>query len=285
MTLLRFVEHLRDLTGNADIILSDVWGVLHDGKRAFPEACAALRSFRQTGGTVVLITNAPRPWDSVRDQLRQLGAPDDCYDGIVSSGDLTRSYIATRPGMGVFQIGPGRDHPIYHGQDVSFAPLDSADFIVCTGLFDDDTETPEDYRGMMERARTRGLPFVCANPDLVVERGADLIYCAGAIAELYGTLGGEVIYFGKPYAPIYDEAIAKAKRLRGNGKGERVLAIGDSVRTDLTGANTMGIDCVFVTRGIHAGDFEAFETFDDAAVKTLFGEHKPPLALMRDLRW
>jgi HAD superfamily hydrolase (TIGR01459 family) len=284
MTSLRFIEHMRDLVADVDVVLSDIWGVVHNGLEAFPEACEALHTFRQRGGTVVLITNAPRPADSVQRQLRKLGVADETYDAIVSSGDLTRLFVADHPGKTMFWLGPERDNSIYRGLETAFAPIESADYIVCTGPFDDETETPEDYRAMMEQARARNLTLICANPDIVVERGDRLIYCAGAIAELYRELGGEVIFYGKPHRPIYERAMSIAETRRGAKIPlRRILAIGDSVRTDLTGAHGFGINCLFVTRGIHAGEFQGVEALDAAAVKELFGH--PPLALTRELRW
>jgi HAD superfamily hydrolase (TIGR01459 family) len=284
MTSLRFAERLSELVDGVEIILSDIWGVVHNGLEAFPEACEALHTYRQRGGTVILITNAPRPADSVQRQLRKLGVADGIYDAIVSSGDLTRHFVADHPGKKMFWLGPDRDSSIYRGLDAVTAPLEQADYIVCTGLFDDETESAEDYRAMMLQARERKLPLVCANPDIVVERGDRLIYCAGAIAELYRELGGEVIFYGKPHRPIYERAMALASECRGSPAPlDRVLAIGDSVRTDLTGAHGFGIDCLFVTRGIHSEDFEGIDQLDPASVKELFGH--PPKALMRELRW
>jgi HAD superfamily hydrolase (TIGR01459 family) len=284
MTTLRFVERLRDLVDGVEVVLSDIWGVVHNGLESFPDACAALRSYRGQGGTVILITNAPRPADSVQRQLRKLGIADDTYDAIVSSGDLTRHYVADHPGRKVFWLGPERDNSIYRGLDPVLAPLAEADYIVCTGLLDDETESAEDYREMMQKARERKLPLICANPDIVVERGDRLIYCAGAIAELYRELGGDVIFYGKPHRPIYERAMALALERRGHAVGlDRVLAIGDSVRTDLAGAHGFGIDCLFVTRGIHSEEFEGVDQFDPASVKELFGH--PPRALMRELKW
>ncbi len=284
MTTLRFVERLRDLIAGVDVVLSDIWGVVHNGLVAFPEACEALHAFRKRGGSVILITNAPRPADSVQRQLRKLSVADDIYDAIVSSGDLTRHFVADHPGRKMFWIGPERDSSIHRGLDPVLAPLEQADYIICTGLFDDETESAEDYRGMMLQACERKLPLVCANPDIVVERGDRLIYCAGAIAELYRELGGEVIFYGKPHRPIYQRAIALAAERQGHPiELNRVLAIGDSVRTDLAGAHGFGIDCLFVTRGIHAPDFEGIDQLDPASVKELFGH--PPRALMRELRW
>jgi HAD superfamily hydrolase (TIGR01459 family) len=284
MTTLRFAERLRDLVTGVDVLLSDIWGVVHNGLVAFPEACEALRNFRAQGGTVVLITNAPRPADSVQRQLRKLDVADETYDAIVSSGDLTRNFVAGHPGQKMFWIGPERDSSIYRGLDAGLVPLDQADYIVCTGLFDDETESAENYRATMLEARERKLTLVCANPDIVVERGDRLIYCAGAIAELYVELGGEVIFYGKPHRPIYERAIELAvERRRQEVPLGRVLAIGDSVRTDLAGAHGFGIDCLFVTRGIHSEEFEGLDQFDAASIKELFGH--PPRALMRELKW
>ena len=284
MTTLRFAERLRDLVGNTDVVLSDIWGVVHNGLVAFPEACEALHTFRAQGGTVILITNAPRPADSVQRQLHKLGVADDTYDAIVSSGDLTRQFVASHPGQKVFWIGPERDSSIHRGLDVVHSTLEQADYIICTGLFDDETESAENYRDMLLQARERKLTLICANPDIVVERGDRLIYCAGAVAELYRELGGEVIFYGKPHRPIYERAIELATGRRGHATPlARVLAIGDSVRTDLAGAHAFGIDCLFVTRGIHAEDFEGIDQLDPASVKELFGH--PPRALTRELRW
>ena len=284
MTSLHFAERLSDLTDGVEVILSDIWGVVHNGLESFPEACAALNTYRKQGGTVILITNAPRPADSVQRQLRKLHVPDETYDAIVSSGDLTRNFVADHPGKKIFWIGPERDSSIHRGLDAVMAPLEQADYIICTGLFDDETESAEDYRTMMLQARDRNLTLICANPDIVVERGDRLIYCAGAIAELYRELGGEVIFYGKPHRPIYERAVALAAEQRGAQTPlARVLAIGDSVRTDLAGAHGFGINCLFVTRGIHAEDFEGIDQLDPASVKELFGH--PPRALMRELRW
>jgi len=284
MTTLRFVKRLADLVDGIDVVLSDIWGVVHNGLESFPEACEALHTFRSRGGTVIMITNAPRPADSVQRQLRKLGVADDTYDAIVSSGDLTRHYVAGHPGGKVFWLGPERDSSIYRGLDLPLGPLEQADYIICTGLFDDETETAEDYRSMMLQARERRLPLICANPDIVVERGDRLIYCAGAIAELYRELGGEVIFYGKPHRPIYDRAMELATERSGRAIPlNRVLAIGDSVRTDLAGAHGFGIDCLFVTRGIHAEEFAGVDQLDPASVKELFGH--PPRALIRELKW
>src|SRR6185437_3656880 len=232
-----FIDRFAPLAASYDVVLCDVWGVVHNSLVAFPAACDALARFRAGGGTVLLITNAPRAADVVVQLLDKLNVAHDVYDGIVSSGDVTRDVIAHRRGESVYHIGPKRDVSVFSEFGIeAFAPPESADYVVCTGLFDDDRETPENYRPLLTKLRARNLLMVCANPDLVVERGDRLIYCAGAIADLYGSLGGEVLYAGKPHRPIYEAALAKAAAARGQAPTlDRVLAIGDSVRTDLTG--------------------------------------------------
>lgn len=285
MTLL--IDRFSTLAPHYDVVLSDVWGVIHNGLAAFPPACDALAQFRQAGGTVILITNAPRPGQAVIRQLDHLLVPHDAYDGIVSSGDVTRGVIAQRPGQSVFHLGPERDHAIFDGFDLRFADVETADYVVCSGLFHDETETPDDYREMLSVMRRRNLFMVCGNPDVVVERGHELVYCAGAIADLYASMGGDVLYAGKPYAPIYDMSLAKAETVRNKATPlPRVLAIGDSVRTDFTGALRQGIDCLFVTAGIHSAELGGRDVPDEAAVKKIFAETGAlPKAVTHRLAW
>jgi HAD superfamily hydrolase (TIGR01459 family) len=282
-----FIERFSDLAPDYDVLLCDVWGVVHNGVAAFPEACDALARFRAGGGTVVLVTNAPRPGEGVQRILDRFGVQREAYDGITSSGDVTRSIIASRRGERVFHLGPERDVPMFAGLDAQRSPLETAEYVVCSGLFDDTTETPESYRGMLATMRGRALFMVCANPDIVVERGATLVYCAGAIAELYLTLGGEVLFCGKPHAPIYEAALAKAAAARGRvTPPARVLAIGDSVRTDLSGAAAFGLDCLFVTAGIHAEELGHREAPDRKVLDDIFAAAGvTPKAVTRRLVW
>ena len=285
--MITLTDNFAALAAQYDVVLSDVWGVTHNGVAAFPEACAALERFRKRGGTVILITNAPRRGEAVCRQLDRLGVPRSAYDGIVSSGDVTCTVMMQRPGQRVFHLGPERDLSIFEGLDARFAPAEQADYVVCTGLFNDDVETPEDYRERLAAMRARNLFMICGNPDVVVERGERLIYCAGAIADLYGSLGGEVVYAGKPYAPIYEMALAKAQTLRGRrAQRTRVLAIGDSIRTDVKGASAFGADCLFVTAGIHAEELGSRDDPDLALLKKIFAEAGvEPKAVTRRLVW
>jgi HAD superfamily hydrolase (TIGR01459 family) len=286
--LAEFIERFEPLARDYDVLFCDVWGVVHNGVAAFPAACEALMRFRASGGTAILITNAPRAGDAVARILDRLNVPRDAYDAIVSSGEVTRTIVASRRGATVFHLGPQRDLSIFAGLDVAFAPLERADYAVCSGLFDDTTETPESYRSTLAAMRARSLFMVCANPDIMVERGDTLVYCAGALADAYAALGGEVLYCGKPHAPIYDVALSTAAGLRGGRTPERkrVLAIGDSVRTDLTGAQAFGLDYMFVTSGIHADDYGSRDAPDLAALDAVFAAAGvTPKAVMRGLVW
>jgi HAD superfamily hydrolase (TIGR01459 family) len=283
-----FIAHFATLAGDYDVALCDVWGVVHNGVVAAPEACDALTRFRERGGTVVLITNAPRPGERVaRTILDRLGVPSAAYDGIISSGDVTRALIAARAGARVFHIGPERDLPLFDGLDSPMAPLERADYVVCSGLLDDTVETPRDYEELVARMHARALPMICANPDVVVERGDKLVYCAGAIADLYAAAGGDVVYAGKPYRPIYEQALGLAEAARGQRvQQHRLLAIGDSVRTDLKGAAAFGIDALFVTAGIHAEELGDRSDPDAATLSGIFAAAGvAPKAVMHRLSW
>ena len=284
----RIAERFAPLACDYDVLLCDVWGVVHNGVAAFAPACEALARFRSAGGLVIFITNAPRPDYSVQRIIDRLGVPREAYDAIMASGDVTRSVVESRPGQRVFHLGPPRDRPIFADLDVAYAPLETAEYVVCSGLFDDETETPQDYREMLAAMRARSLFMVCANPDVVVERGDTLVYCAGALADAYVEVGGEVLYCGKPYAPIYEAALGRAAAFRGGEVPplKRVLAIGDSIRTDLRGAAGFGIDCIFVVSGIHADDFGGPGAPDLSSLEAMFAEAGvAPKAVMRQLAW
>jgi HAD superfamily hydrolase (TIGR01459 family) len=281
-----FSSHFASLAPGYDVLLCDVWGVVHNGIAATTNACDALRQFRERG-TVVLITNAPRPGDFVQKFIDRLKVPRESYDAIVSSGDVTRALVRERGGGRVAHIGPERDLPIFDGLGVSVVPIADADYVVCSGLYDDTKEGPDDYEDAIVAMLKRKLPMICANPDIVVERGDHLVYCAGAIADRYAARGGDVVYAGKPYLPIYEQAMAAAAKARGcDTAHDRVLAIGDSVRTDLKGSAAFGIDCLFVTAGIHAEELGGRHNPDTAAVATMFEDAQVvPKFLMQQLVW
>lgn len=280
---MQILSSAASLANDYDLWLSDIWGVVHNGVAAYPAAVDALRSFRRQGGRVVLITNAPRPRASVIEQLARLRVPTDAYDAIVTSGDVTRTLVARLGGKVIYQLGPDKDLGIYAGSSARLGGAEEAEAIVCTGLLDDSSETPENYRDLLAGFQRRELEMICANPDLVVEYGDKILYCAGSLAKLYEELGGAVVYAGKPYPPIYEMAVSEAAALGAPVKRSKVLAIGDGVRTDIAGAHRFGIPSVFIPSAVDAG---AGRALDGALLDELFAglPHRPSWALP-GLRW
>ena len=279
------ISSLKELGPRYRVWLVDIWGVMHNGHRAYLRSLISTRAFREEGGIVVLLSNSPRPSAAVQQQMRDLGIPYDAYDATVTSGDLTRYELAKHQGARVFHLGPGRDQPIFDGVDVRLVGRDDAELIVCSGLFDDETETPDHYQSMLKAFADRRLPMICANPDIQVERGPKLIWCAGALAALYEKLGGKVVWAGKPYAPIYRLAFETVTGLAGgNVPKEQILAIGDGINTDIKGAAGAGIDAVFVVSGLHLPDAPPGAPLDGAKLAPLFSG-KRPIAAMRALAW
>jgi len=269
---------LSDLAPNYDAVLSDVWGVLHNGVAAYPEAVDALRRFRQGGRRVVLITNAPRTAPPIVALLDAMQVPRDAYDAVVSSGDVTRAAIAPYRGKVVHHIGPPEiDDSLYEGLGVIRGSAEDAAAVVVTDL-DTDDDTPDMYEDRIKVWLRRRLPLICDNPDRVVEHGGRIIYCGGALADLYEAHGGSIKMSGKPYRPIYDEALRLAEQAAGKTlERGRILAIGDSVRTDAIGAAGAGIDLFFITGSIHAADFGDAAP-DPAAVEALVSPSAARLA-------
>lgn len=282
------VANAGPLLVNYDVLFCDVWGVLHDGHRAFEETCDALMRFRDQGGTVVLVSNAPVPKERVARMLDLRAVPRDAWDDIVASGEIALRHIAERGYSRVFAIGPlDRDAATFERLTAKQVPLDEAEAILCTGLNDEQSETAEDYRALLLDARARNLPFVCANPDLVVDVGGRQYVCAGAIADLYERLDGEVFWAGKPHANAYEAAQAAAEAKRGAAVArDRILAVGDSLRTDLKGAETAGIDAIFVASGIHRDETMGSGDLSADKLAVLFAPPAPPaIAAMSKLAW
>lgn len=272
MTLPHALPHLSAVAADYDILLCDVWGVIHNGRESWPAACEALSRFNREHGHVVLISNSPRPASDVVEQLDRLGVPHDCWSAFVTSGDATRAELTHRAAGSVWIIGPDRDWPLYDGLDLTLAQgAEDAAFISVTGPHDDETETPEDYRARLIPAAARDLEMICANPDRIVQRGDRIIYCGGAIADLYASLGGRVTMAGKPFGPIYALAMAESERLLGRPVDRsRVLCIGDGVITDVMGANNQALDCLFIAQGIHGDAARGSEgTLDPARAADL----------------
>jgi HAD superfamily hydrolase (TIGR01459 family) len=252
---MQFIDRLSQITRNYQAIVCDVWGVIHNGEWSFPAASQALEQARAEGLAVVLLTNAPRRSDKIIEQLGGLGVPSAAYDRVVTSGDATRGMISEGPRR-IFHIGKDIEQTIYEYLDIELCEEREADAIVCTGLFHDEQETPADYIEQLMRLRARDLPMICANPDIMVERGARHIYCAGAIAREYQQLGGRVALAGKPHRPIYDLALREAAALLGHKvEASKVLAIGDGILTDVKGAVNSGFDVLYISAGIHAREY------------------------------
>jgi HAD superfamily hydrolase (TIGR01459 family) len=257
------ISGLREIAGDYDALVCDVWGVVHDGVKPHWPAVEALRRFRVEHGRVVLLSNAPRPSAAIEQQLALIGVPAECYDAVVTSGAAAREDIARRASKGalaMMHLGPERDRPLYDGLNVELVGPEKASVVLLTGLYDDETETPEHYREILADLKSRGLPMICANPDVIVQRGGTLVYCAGALARAYEAIGGEVVYYGKPYLPIYKVALEAA------GLPKRPLVIGDGLETDINGANRAGLDALFVAHGVHGEEIGALTPGNLAAL-------------------
>jgi HAD superfamily hydrolase (TIGR01459 family) len=275
-----FIRSFSELAPQYDALICDVWGVVHNGRDAYAEAIAAIRRFRAERGPAVLLSNAPRLADGVEEQFLRLGIPLDFYDGIVTSGSVARDDLIRRIGEGgelrLYYLGPARDNPVFHGLNIAFVEPDEADIVFCTGLLDDDSEIPEDYMQTLQDFSARGLPFLCANPDLVVQRGDRLVYCAGALARLYESLGGRTVYFGKPHRAAFERAWDMARQ---RSAASKPIVVGDGIETDISGARNAGLDALFIAGGIHARD-------DEMTLAQLFRQHGvQAVAAMRALVW
>lgn len=282
------LDHAGELLSRFDVLFCDVWGVVHNGLTAYPNAVTALRTFRDQGGTVILVSNAPVPKLRVADMLGTRHVPVEAWDDIVSSGDLALHYIADKGFKNVFCIGPqDRDAALFRALTARPVPLDAAEAIICTGLNDDRREMPEDYLPLLREAHAGSIPFVCANPDLVVDVGGTLLYCAGAIADLYARMDGPVHWAGKPYVTAYETARRRAEELRGKAVDiSRTLVIGDALRTDIKGAQNYGCDAIFIAGGIHRHETMDGNRVSRAKLASLFDRDAPPaIAAMGELAW
>jgi HAD superfamily hydrolase (TIGR01459 family) len=283
------IAHAGPLLSRYEAVFCDVWGVMHNGRKAYSEAGAALARFRADGGTVILVSNAPIPASGVERVLEKTGVRRDAWDAIVSSGDIALRHIAEKGYRRMHWVGPSeRDYALYVRLPEPSAPLIEAEAIICTGLRDDRTETVADYQALIEEGVAQALPFVCANPDLVVDVGAVQLLCAGSIAAEYERLGGSVFWAGKPHPAAYATALARAAELRGSAPElPRILAIGDAVRTDLAAAQGLGVDGLFIVAGIHKSELLAGGEIDPARLARLFEPPGTPgaVAAMTHLAW
>lgn len=269
------LTHCAPLLENYDVLFCDVWGVVHDGNTAIPPSNDALRQFRARGGTVILLTNAPQPAARVAEILAEKSVKPDVWDAIVTSGEIALDHVFTQRYRSIYHIGPEwRSRPLIAKLPRLVSDISQADSIVCSGLVDDHNETAESYRTVLEAARSRDLQLICANPDLWVHVGEKLLPCAGTIATLYEELGGPVVWAGKPHKPIYDAALTRAKELRGRPlSSNRILAIGDAMRTDIAGAVAADIDALFVASGIHRDEVMTNGNIVTSKLSQLFSQY------------
>ena len=255
----RIIPGLANIAPNYDAFILDLWGVVHNGLAPYPGVLACMEQLRADGRKLLLLSNAPRTHNFVEDFLENIGVMRESYDLILTSGDMSRIVLEDKrfdflegDQKSFYQFGAARDKGLEDGLNYrKVDDLSAADFIICTGLVDDETETPENYRSLLGEAAKFKLPMICANPDLTVMRGDNMHYCAGALAQLYETLGGRVELFGKPYPWAYKMAMEKLDI----SDPSRILAVGDSMRTDIKGATGASIDNVLVSGGIHAEEW------------------------------
>lgn len=248
------LTHIDSIITHYDAVFCDVWGVVHNGVHAFQPALNVLYKIRQMGKSVILLTNSPRPRKDVIVQLQSMNVHSDYYDAIITSGDVTRDLICAAPRK-VFFIGPQRDVILFEGLECELVEEWEASTVVCSGFLEGFDETPSAYEEMFHRMRARNLPFICANPDVIVHYGNQEFWCAGALARLYQQLGGEVRIAGKPHAPIYECAFEHLKEIRGAVEKNKILAIGDGLLTDVKGAVHFGLDVLYVMGGVHRYDY------------------------------
>ena len=286
------IQGLAALAPRYEALICDVWGVIHNGREAFPGVVDCLTKARAAKKLVLLLSNAPRPSEPIKVQLESFGVPRAAYDGVVTSGDLTQSLFAERTAGGrpfrVLHVGPERDLPLFEGFNVARVSLEEAEAIVCTGPYDDTTERPEDYRDLWAKARARHLQLICANPDLVVQRGDQLVYCAGALGKLYEEMGGEVLYLGKPHLPVYDFVARRLAEIAGRAVPKsKWLAIGDGLKTDILGATRAGLDALLITGGVHEPELADASGMPDPVriAQILSRDGLKAVAAMRRLVW
>ncbi len=285
---MRIIDGISEIADGYEAMLCDAWGVIHNGRRVFEGAAEAMAAFRRERGPVLVLTNAPRPSEIIPAQLDRLGLPRECWDAIVTSGDATMFEFERRAPGPAFRLGPEKDDPMFEGRGLSFAPIEDAAFIACTGLFHDETEEPDAYRELLQKGADRNIPMVCANPDIIVDFGGKRMWCAGALAAIYEEMGGAVIHVGKPHSPIYGLAFEKLKRVAGRDipRG-KILAVGDGLATDIKGANDHDLDVVFVASGIHGDEAQGADGCLDAEklAGVLSGEGRTAVAGIEELRW
>ncbi len=285
MSLPHIISGLSEIADDYDALICDIWGVLHDGQAPFDGVDAALKNFRDKGGKVLLLSNAPRPGPSALERLDTIGNSRDGFDDILTSGDAVRALMneMAEDGKKICHIGPQKDAALVADLKVKFVDEAAADAILFSGMYDDMVETPDDYKDMLGRFLARKLPLLCPNPDRTVQFGDKVIYCAGAVAEIYENMGGEVIWVGKPHPMVYARACAMLADMTGL-ESPRLLAIGDGPKTDIPGAEANGIDALFIGGGLAGASGANIET-PEAIAALLAEENTQSRYAIRHLVW
>ena len=273
------INKFSEVSEEYDALICDVWGVIHNGKELFSGINECLKNYMEKDGVIVLLSNAPRPANYVEEMLKKLGLERECYNDIITSGDITKKSLNDNLfGNNCFHIGPDRDLNIFDDTKVKRVDFNKADFIFVTGLFDDENEDENDYIDLLSQAKERGLTLVCANPDLLVQRGNKLIPCAGLISKKYEEIGGEAINIGKPFSPIFEEAISLINKTKKIEKS-RILVIGDGLETDIKGANLMGLDSLLVLGGLFSNNSK------DKIIESIENKKIYPSYFVNELKW
>ena len=270
----QIITSLAEISDRYDALFCDLWGCVHDGLTPFADAIRAMQSFRAKGGTVMLVTNAPRPHAPVRKQLQRIGVPNNAYDGIATSGDSARAAMFRGAvGQNIYFIGQPHDQDFFSPLELVEGPktitqvtLEEAEGIVCCGPFDPLADLQE-MQPQLLFAKSKGLKLLCANPDIVVDRGNTREWCAGALAKLYTEIGGESLYFGKPHSPIYDLARLRLNTLGKSIPDSRILCVGDGVLTDIDGALGEELDSLFITGGLAARETKTVDQPEPQALE------------------
>ena len=278
----QIIEQFADIAGQYDAAFVDLWGCMHNGITAFPDAVAAMQAYRANGGKVVLVTNSPRPWDSVARQIHGFGIPEDAWDAIATSGDSARAAMYRGVvGEKIWFMGESpRDDDFFkplkiieNPVDIQKVPLEEAEGIVCCGPFDPLAEVAVN-RPEFLYAKQKGLKLLCANPDIVVDRGDQREWCAGALAALYSEMGGESLYFGKPHPPIYDLARRRLAALTDTPSAPRIIAVGDGIGTDVLGGMQENLDVLFISGGLAAKETKTDQQPEPDALATYLADHQ-----------